>query len=275
MSIDNLPPLRDVIKYFDIKAKKSLGQNFLLDLNLTKKIALLAGNLQGKHIIEIGSGPGGLTRALLSLGAKVTAIEADTRCTEALMQIKTQYKDQFNIIFGDALKQDYDKLSQACPMTTKIIANLPYNISTKLLTNWLSYNVWPPFYESLTLMFQKEVAQRIIAQSGNNHYGRLSVLVGWRTKAKIVYNLPAKAFTPPPKVESAVVHIVPKQNILTCDAQNIQLVTKLAFGQRRKMLRKSLNEIGGEKLLSKLNIDATLRAEDLSIEQFIAIAQSI
>ena len=158
---------------------------------------------------------------------------------------------------------------------TKIIANLPYNISTKLLTNWLLYNIWPPFYESLTLMFQKEVAQRITAQRGDNNYGRLSVLVGWRTNAKIVYNLPAKAFTPPPKIESAVVHIVPKKNIFPCNAQNLEIVTKLAFGQRRKMLRKSLNTIGGEKLLSKLNINSTLRAEDLSIEQFIAIAQSI
>ncbi len=275
MTIDSLPPLRDVIKDFDIKAKKSLGQNFLLDLNLTKKIASLAGNLQDKHVIEIGAGPGGLTRALLSLGAKVTAIEADTRCSEALMQIKAQYKDALNIIFGDALKQDYNKLAKEYLFATKIIANLPYNISTKLLTNWLLYNIWPPFYESLTLMFQKEVAQRITAQRGDNNYGRLSVLVGWRTNAKIVYNLPAKAFTPPPKIESAVVHIVPKKNIFPCNAQNLEIVTKLAFGQRRKMLRKSLNTIGGEKLLSKLNINSTLRAEDLSIEQFIAIAQSI
>lgn len=272
MEID-LPPLRDIIKNFDIEAKKSLGQNFLLDLNITKKIASLAGDLTNKHVIEIGPGPGGLTRALLNLGAYVTAIETDKRCKPALEQLQNIYKKRFKLIFGDALTQNYNELAKIYATKPKIIANLPYNISTKLLTNWLLIDSF--FYESLTLMFQKEVAQRITAFPGSKHYGRLSVLAAWRTNAKIVYNLPPQAFTPPPKVDSAVVHITIKNNIIDVKAQNLELVTKLAFEQRRKMLRKSLSKINGEQILNKLNIDSTLRAENLTVEQFIAIAQQL
>lgn len=270
MTINKLPPLRETIKTFELTAKKSLGQNFLLDLNITKKIAALSGSIENKHVIEIGAGPGGLTRALLELGAIVTAIETDERCIKALMQLQNLYPQKLKITHGDALTQDYLALAQKTP--SRIIANLPYNIATKLLTNWL---LGPSFYESLTLMFQKEVAQRITAQRGDKHYGRLSVLVDWRAKAQIIYNLPAKAFTPPPKIDSAVVHILPKQNFLPCSQQNLALVTKLAFGQRRKMLRQSLKTLGGETLLQKLNIDPTLRAENLTTELFIAIAQAI
>lgn len=271
----SLPPLREVIKTFNLEAKKELGQNFLLDLNVTKKIASLAGDLKDKHVIEIGPGPGGLTRALLELGAKVTAIEKDKRCKPALNQLKEIYKDNFTIIYGNALTVNYNELAKNYETKLKIIANLPYNISTKLLTNWLLNSPWPPFYESLTLMFQKEVAERIIAKPSTKSYGRLSVLSAWRTDAKIVYNLPARAFTPPPKVDSAIVHITLKKNITAIESKNLELVTGLAFEQRRKMLRKSLSRINGEATLAKLNIDSSLRAENLTIEQFIAIAQEL
>ncbi|MCZ2328561.1 16S rRNA (adenine(1518)-N(6)/adenine(1519)-N(6))-dimethyltransferase RsmA [Bartonella sp. F02] len=272
MPIDNLPPLREIIDTYKLKAHKSLGQNFLLDLNLTSKIAHQAGNIEEKPVIEIGPGPGGLTRALLAKGAIVTAIERDERCLPALLDIKKHYPQRLNLIFNDALKQDCSKLFETNSEKPRIIANLPYNIGTQLLLNWLLTQPWPPFYESMTLMFQREVAKRITAIPQSPHYGRLSVLSGWRTLAKIAFDVPPQAFTPAPKVTSSVVHIIPRPQPLVCSAQKLSLVTQAAFGQRRKMLRQSLKSIGGEKLLEKAEIDGTRRAETLSIPEFVALA---
>lgn len=275
MSIDKLPPLREIIKEHSLVANKKLGQNFLLDLNLTRKIASLAGDLTGKNVIEIGPGPGGLTRALLSLGANVLSIEADKRCEPILEQIKQVYPNNFNYIFADALKQNYQEYATKFNSKVKIIANLPYNIGTKLLINWIGTTNWPPFYESLTLMFQKEVAQRIVANIGEEHYGRLSIITQCRNEAKIVYNLPARAFTPAPKVESAVINIVPKTENIKCDIGKLGQVTKVAFNQRRKMLRQSLKPIGGKNILEQANINQELRAENLTIDQYIKLATLI
>lgn len=275
MSIDNLPPLREVIETHGLLAKKSLGQNFLFDLNLTSKIARQAGNLQGKPVIEVGPGPGGLTRALLAQGAIVTAIERDERCLSALAEIEAHYPGQLKIISGDALEQDFSKIFANCADKPRIVSNLPYNIGTQLLLNWLLIKQWPPFYESMTLMFQREVAERITALPTSNHYGRLGVLAGWRSVAKIAFDVPAQAFTPPPKITSSVVHIVPRSEPLTCETAKLETVTKAAFGQRRKMLRQSLKSIGGEELLAKSDIDPTRRAETLSIEEFVTLANQL
>lgn len=274
MSIDNLPPLRNVIERFDLQAKKSLGQNFLLDLNLTAKIARQAGMLENQPVIEIGPGPGGLTRGLLAQGATVTAIERDERCLAALEEISAHYPGQLRIIAGDALKQNFSTLFPTGEKP-KIVANLPYNIGTQLLLNWLLTEPWPPFYASMTLMFQKEVAERITAKPDTNHYGRLSILSGWRTEAKIVMDVPPQAFTPPPKVTSSVVHLVPREQPLACSADKLGKITQAAFGQRRKMLRQSLKGLGGEKLLTKADIDGTRRAETLSIDEFINLANAL
>lgn len=273
-TLDGLPPLRDVINRHGLDARKALGQNFLLDLNLTQKIARTAGSLEGVTVFEVGPGPGGLTRAILSLGAKkVIAVERDSRCVPALQEISDYYPDRLEVIEGDALKTDFAALAPDGPV--KIIANLPYNVGTQLLINWLLPQSWPPFWESLTLMFQREVGQRIVAQEDDNHYGRLGVLCGWRTDAHMAFDVPPQAFSPPPKVTSSVVHLVPNANPLDCDVKKLERVTEAAFGQRRKMLRQSLKSLGGEALLSRTGIDPTRRAETLSVQEFVNLANSL
>jgi 16S rRNA (adenine1518-N6/adenine1519-N6)-dimethyltransferase len=275
MSLDGLPPLREVIERHELRAKKSLGQNFLLDLNLTSKIARAAGRLDDATVIEVGPGPGGLTRALLANNAAhVVAIERDERCLAALAEISAHYPGRLDVIAGDAMKTDFAALA-AGKGTVRIVANLPYNIGTELLIRWLTPAAWPPFWASMTLMFQKEVAQRIVAQPGSDAYGRLGVLAGWRTEARIVFDLPPQAFTPPPKVTSSVVHILPRETPLPADGRKLARVTEAAFGQRRKMLRQSLKSLGGERLLDAAGIDATRRAETLTIEEFVTLANLV
>lgn len=270
-AIDGLPPLRDVIARHGLDARKALGQNFLLDLNLTQKIARTAGPLEGVTVFEVGPGPGGLTRAILSLGAKkVIAVERDARCLPALAEIADHYPGRLEVIEGDALKTDFEAMAPEGPV--KIIANLPYNVGTQLLINWLLPKTWPPFWESLTLMFQKEVGLRIVADESDDHYGRLGVLCGWRTQAQMAFDVPPQAFTPPPKVTSSVVHLIPRPNPLPCEVDKLERVTHAAFGQRRKMLRQSLKPLGGEALLSRADIDPARRAETLSVEEFCRIA---
>jgi 16S rRNA (adenine1518-N6/adenine1519-N6)-dimethyltransferase len=272
MTFDGLPPLRDVIERHGLHAKKSLGQNFLLDLNLTGKIARSAGDLSRTTVIEVGPGPGGLTRALLTHNAKrVIAVERDERCLNALAEVSAHYPGRLDVISGDAMTTDFAALAEGAD-DVKIIANLPYNIGTELLLRWLTVTAWPPFYSSMTLMFQKEVAQRIVATRDDDAYGRLGVLAGWRTDSRIVFELPPQAFTPPPKVTSAVVHIVPKSQPLSADGKFLGRVTEAAFGQRRKMLRQSLKGIGGERLLEATGIDGTRRAETLSVAEFVSLA---
>ncbi|MBX9451268.1 16S rRNA (adenine(1518)-N(6)/adenine(1519)-N(6))-dimethyltransferase RsmA [Neoaquamicrobium sediminum] len=275
MTIDGLPPLREVIDRYELRAKKSLGQNFLLDLNLTGKIARAAGDLSSTTVIEVGPGPGGLTRALLAHdAARVVAIERDERCLAALAEVAAHYPGRLDVIAGDAMKTDFPALAEGA-QDVRIVANLPYNIGTELLIRWLTVADWPPFYSSMTLMFQKEVAQRIVAAPGDSAYGRLGVLAGWRTEARIVFDLPPQAFTPPPKVTSAVVHIVPRTQPLPADGRKLARVTEAAFGQRRKMLRQSLKGIGGESLLAATGIDGTRRAETLSVAEFVTLANAI
>lgn len=274
-TIDGLPKLSEVIAAHGLDAKKSLGQNFLFDLNLTQKIARTAGPLDDVTVFEVGPGPGGLTRAILSLNArKVIAVERDDRCLPALAEISTHYPGRFEVISADALKVDFARL---LPQGEKaaIIANLPYNVGTQLLLNWLLPPVWPPFWQSLTLMFQKEVGERITAAPGDDHYGRLAVLAGWRTQARMAFDVPPQAFSPPPKVTSTVVHLTPRENPIDCDAKRLGRVTEAAFGQRRKMLRQSLKSLGGEGLLVKANIDPQRRAETLSVEEFCRLANLI
>ncbi|MBO3759698.1 16S rRNA (adenine(1518)-N(6)/adenine(1519)-N(6))-dimethyltransferase RsmA [Ciceribacter sp. L1K22] len=271
-ALDGLPPLRDVIARHGLDARKALGQNFLLDLNLTQKVARTAGSLEGVTVFEVGPGPGGLTRAILALGAKkVVAVERDSRCLPALAEIAGHYPGRLDVIEGDALKTDFAALVPA-EEPVKIIANLPYNVGTQLLIDWLLPGRWPPFWQSLTLMFQKEVGQRIVAQEDDDHYGRLGVLCGWRTDAHMAFDIPPQAFTPPPKVTSTVVHLVPRPSPLPCDAGKLERVTHAAFGQRRKMLRQSLKPLGGEALLLKADIDPARRAETLSVEEFVRLA---
>ncbi|MBE1203232.1 16S rRNA (adenine(1518)-N(6)/adenine(1519)-N(6))-dimethyltransferase RsmA [Aminobacter carboxidus] len=273
-SIDGLPPLRDVIERHGLQAKKALGQNFLLDLNLTGKVARAAGDLTGVTVIEVGPGPGGLTRALLMHGAKkVIAIERDERCLAALAEVSDHYPGRLEVVSGDALKTDFATLAGGEP--TKIVANLPYNIGTELLVRWLTVEAWPPFYQSLTLMFQREVAERIVAKPASSAFGRLGVLAGWRTDARIAFDVPPQAFTPPPKVTSSVIHLEPRREPLAADVKVLGRVTEAAFGQRRKMLRQSLKSMGGEKLLEAVGIDPTRRAETLSVEEFVALAKAV
>jgi 16S rRNA (adenine1518-N6/adenine1519-N6)-dimethyltransferase len=274
VTIDGLPPLREVIERHGLQARKALGQNFLLDLNLTSKVARTAGDLSRSTIIEVGPGPGGLTRALLFNGAaRVVAIERDERCLPALAEIAAHYPGRLEVIPGDALKVDLAEVAGDGPR--KIVANLPYNIGTELLVRWLIAAEWPPFYESLTLMFQREVAERIVASPGSDAYGRLGILAGWRTQARIAFDLPPQAFTPPPKVTSSVVHIVPRDAPLPADVSKLGRVTEAAFGQRRKMLRQSLKSLGGEALLAVTGIDGTRRAETLDIADFVRLANAI
>lgn len=273
MSVDGLPPLREVIERHGLQARKALGQNFLLDLNLTGKVARAAGDLANVTVIEVGPGPGGLTRALLFSGArKVVAIERDERCLAALAEIADRYPGRLEVIPGDALKTDFSALAQG---PVKIVANLPYNIGTELLVRWLTPGAWPPFYQSMTLMFQREVAERIVARPGSEAYGRLGVLAGWRSEARIVFDVPRQAFTPPPKVTSSVVHLAPRATPLPADVRKLGRVTEAAFGQRRKMLRQSLRSLGGEALLERCGIDPTRRAETLDVEEFVRLANAI
>jgi 16S rRNA (adenine1518-N6/adenine1519-N6)-dimethyltransferase len=273
-AIDGLPPLRDVIQRHGLDAKKALGQNFLLDLNLTQKIARTAGAIENHTVIEVGPGPGGLTRAILALGAKrVIAIERDARCLPALAEISDHYPGRLTVIEGDALKTDFEALAPGEPV--RIIANLPYNVGTQLLVNWLLPKTWPPFWDSLTLMFQREVGLRIVAEDNDDHYGRLGVLCGWRTDARMAFDVPPQAFTPPPKVTSSVVHLEPIANPPACDVNALERVTHAAFGQRRKMLRQSVKSLGGEALLSRAEIDPQRRAETLSVEEFVRLANAL
>jgi 16S rRNA (adenine1518-N6/adenine1519-N6)-dimethyltransferase len=279
MSIDGLPPLRDVIERHGLQAKKALGQNFLLDLNLTGKIARSAGDLTNTVVIEVGPGPGGLTRALLSNGARrVIAIERDERCLGALAEVSAHYPGRLEVISGDALKTDFAALASEAAGDSgpvRIVANLPYNIGTELLVRWLTVVDWPPFYVSMTLMFQREVAQRIVAAPGSDAYGRLGVLAGWRTQARIAFDVPPQAFTPPPKVTSSVVHLEPRATPLPTDVKKLGRVTEAAFGQRRKMLRQSVKSLGGEALLERAGIDPTRRAETLSVEEFVRLTNAV
>lgn len=274
--IDTLPPRRAVIANHGLSARKSLGQNFLLDLNLTAKIARHVGDLSQSDVLEIGPGPGGLTRGLLSEGARrVLAIEKDSRCIPALEEIAAAYDGRLTVIEGDALEVD--------PLThlqkpIQIAANLPYNIGTELLVRWLTPPEWPPFWDSLTLMFQREVAERIVAKPGSKAYGRLALLAQWRSDAAIVLNLPPEAFTPPPKVSSAVVHIKALEKPrFEADAKTLERVVAKAFNQRRKMLRAALKGLAPdlEDRLLAAGIKPTDRAEVIGLEQFCALARAI
>jgi 16S rRNA (adenine1518-N6/adenine1519-N6)-dimethyltransferase len=272
---DRLPPLRDVIAKHDLAAKKSLGQNFLFDLNLTAKIARAAGAQEGGTFYEVGPGPGGLTRALLSEGAaRVVAVERDVRCLPALAEIAAAFPGRLEVLSGDALKVEEAALF---PEGARIAANLPYNIGTALLIEWLTSESWPPFWKSCTLMFQKEVAQRIVAQPGSEHFGRLSVLAGWRATAKILFDVPRQAFVPPPKITSSVVRLEPRpQPLAPCALGDLERVTAAAFGQRRKMLRQSLKGLApdAEARIAAAGIAPTERPEDLTIPQFSALARA-
>ena len=273
-SLGALPPLREVIAKHGLNARKELGQNFLFDLNLTGRIARAAGDLSDVTVIEIGPGPGGLTRALLMAGAKrVIAIERDERALPVLEEIASVSDGRLDIVSGDALATDYAGLAEG---RVKIVANLPYNIATPLLTGWLSVP-WPPFYESLTLMFQKEVAERICARPGAKAYGRLGVLAGWRSEARLAFDVSRSAFTPPPKVTSSIVHLVPKPAASEVAVRTLETVTRAAFGQRRKMIRQSLKglPLPAETLIAAAGLKGTERAEELSIDSFLTMAKAI
>ena len=273
--IDDLPPLREVIRKHGLTPKKSLGQNFLHDLNLTARIARAAEPLENITVVEIGPGPGGLTRALLTLGARrVIAVERDERALAALAEIAAHYPGRLDIVSGDALKLDVRE--QLGPERARIVANLPYKIGTVLLIQWLTAEPWPPWYESMVLMFQREVAERIVARVGDKAYGRLAVLAGWRTEAKILFDVAPTAFVPPPSVTSSVVRLVPHAEPLACDAVALQRVTEAAFGQRRKMLRQSLKSLGVDTnvLLADAGIEPTARAEEIDVAGFVTLART-
>jgi 16S rRNA (adenine1518-N6/adenine1519-N6)-dimethyltransferase len=273
-SFDALPPLREVMEQFDLNPRKSLGQNFLLDLNLTSRIARSAGRLEGANILEIGPGPGGLTRAILKENpASLTVIERDDRCLAALEQISAQYPGKLHVIAGDAL---LDQPVISPDRQTRIIANLPYNIATPLLTGWLESDPWPPFFASMTLMFQKEVADRIVAAPGSKPYGRLAVLAQWRCTTNLLFDIPPQAFTPPPKVTSSVVHLEPRETPLPCKLKSLTTVTAAAFGQRRKMLRQSLKSLGvTAAIFEKTGISPMERAEQIPVSGFVALANAL
>jgi 16S rRNA (adenine1518-N6/adenine1519-N6)-dimethyltransferase len=280
---DGLPPLREVVAAFDLQPKKSLGQNFLFDLNLTGRIARAAGPLEDVAVVEIGPGPGGLTRALLAHGArKVIAVERDARCIAALQAVGAHWPGRLDVIESDALRLDHRLLvEKAAGAPIRICANLPYNIATALLARWLEAEPWPPFYERLTLMFQREVALRIVATPAERaDYGRLAVLAGWRTQARLLFDVPAAAFTPPPKVVSSVVELVPRREPAPCDQRLLSGLTLAAFGQRRKMLRQSLKGFAAalnadvNDLLAAAGIDGTRRAEEIDVDGFVALAQN-
>ena len=272
--MEKLPPLKDVISRHQLRAKKSLGQNFLLDLNLTSKIARYAGNLDQFDILEIGPGPGGLTRSLLREGArKVVAIEKDNRCIEALEEIQATFPGRLKLLQGDALSTN---ASEHLADPVRIIANLPYNIGTELLVRWLTSKTWPSFWQSMTLMFQKEVANRIVASPGSKAYGRLSVMSQWRCDTKIAFNVPATAFTPPPKVESALVHFEAlKEPKFPAEVEVLEFVVSKAFNQRRKMLRGALKGYfqNVEEGLLSIGVLPTKRAEDITVQEYCAMSQ--
>jgi 16S rRNA (adenine1518-N6/adenine1519-N6)-dimethyltransferase len=274
---DGLPPLREVIRAAGLSAKKSLGQNFLLDLNLTRRIARAAGPLEGVTVVEIGPGPGGLTRALLLEGASgVVAIERDERCLPALQEIAALYPHRLDIIAADARALNYRALR--LPSPARIVANLPYSVGTPLLISWLKTDPWPPWFDRLVLMFQREVALRIVATPRSKDYGRLAVLAQWRTAPRILFTIPADAFTPRPKVDSALVELIPREKPEPrCTVEQLEKVTAAAFGQRRKMLRASLRRIsqGSEELLASLGIAPTARAEELDVAEFCRIANAL
>lgn len=267
-----LPPLREVIARHGLSASRALGQNFLFDEQLLDRIAAIPGDLAGKAVLEIGPGPGGLTRALLRAGAQVTAIEMDRRCLPALAELDTAFEGRLNVIEGDALKLDQNALMQSGPYA--IVANLPYNVGTELFTRWLSGETWPPRWTSLTLMFQEEVARRIVAAPDSSAYGRLSVLAQWRSEARLAMKVHRSAFTPPPKVMSAVVHVTPMEMPEGVSARLLSRLTEAAFGQRRKMLRQSVKGLPGAiEALDTLGIDSQRRAETLSVHEFVEIAR--
>ena len=273
-ALEALPPLRAVIAEHGLSARKALGQNFLLDLNLTRRIARAGGPLAGHHVVEIGPGPGGLTRALLLEGAsRVTAIERDARAIPALREIEAAASGRLTIVEGDALSVDYNTLAGDLPL--RIVANLPYNIATPLLTGWLSAEPWPPFWSSLTLMLQREVAERIVAEPGGKAFGRLAVLAQWRAHARILFDVSPRAFTPPPKVTSSVVRFEPRVDAEAVPVAAVEAVTAAAFGQRRKMLRSSLKGLwpDPEPALREVGIEPTLRAEQIAAPGFLRLAK--
>ncbi len=274
---DTLPPLREVIRDLGLSAKKRLGQNFLLDFNLTRRIARAAGPLEHVTVVEVGPGPGGLTRALLLEGAgRVVAIEKDERCLPALLDIAALYPERLDIVSADAREVNYGALALDPPV--RIVANLPYSVATPLLVSWLKTEPWPPWFDRLVLMFQREVAMRIVAPAGGKDYGRLAVLSQWRTTPRILFTLPAEAFTPRPKVDSALVELVPKTTPQpACDVSGLEKVTAAAFGQRRKMLRSALRQLtpDSEALLAALGIDPKARAEELAVGEFCRIANAL
>jgi 16S rRNA (adenine1518-N6/adenine1519-N6)-dimethyltransferase len=274
--IDDLPPLREVVRTHGLMAKKSLGQNFLFDLNLTSRIARSAGPLEDATVIEVGPGPGGLTRAILAAGAKkMIAIERDSRCLPALAEIAERYPGRLEVVEADAL--EFDPRPLVGDGLVRIIANLPYNVGTALLTGWLTGEAWPPWWASLTLMFQREVAERIVAdESDPKNYGRLGVLCGWRTEARILFDVPPSAFVPPPKITSSVVHLTPRANPPPCRIGALEAVTRAAFGQRRKMLRQSLKSIAPDPspIISAAGLEETIRAENIPVEGYVALANA-
>ena len=268
----DLPPIREVIRRHGLTASKALGQNFLLDEQLLDRIAAIAGDLTGANVLEIGPGPGGLTRALLRAGAQVTAIEMDARCLPALTELAVGFPGQLAIVEGDAMAIDQDALFASEPF--HVVSNLPYNVGTALFVGWMTGAAWPPQWRSLTLMFQREVAERIVARPGTGAYGRLSVLAQWRGDAKIAMKVHRSAFTPPPKVMSAVVHQAPGPAPTGVTAATLERLTAAAFGQRRKMLRQSVKGLpGAVEALQTAGIEETRRAETLSVEEFVRIAR--
>ena len=275
-AIDDLPPLREVIRAHALSARKSLGQNFLLDLNLTAKIARAAAPLEEAVIVEIGPGPGGLTRALLALGARrVIAVEHDERALPALQQIAARYPGRLDVVCADA--KAFDPRPLLAGERAKIVANLPYNIATPLLVGWLSIEPWPPWYDMMVLMFQREVAMRIVARENEEAYGRLGVLANWRAETKILFDISPAAFVPPPQVTSSVVRLIPRQTPEACDRRALEQVTAAAFNQRRKMLRQSLKSLPADpaRLAAAAKIDPTRRAETVPISGFVAMAREL
>jgi 16S rRNA (adenine1518-N6/adenine1519-N6)-dimethyltransferase len=270
----DLPPIREVIQRHGLAASKALGQNFLLDEQLLARIAALPGGLAGQQVLEVGPGPGGLTRALLRAGAKVTAIEMDRRCLPALAELGESFPGQLTVIEGDALKLDHAALMGGEPF--HVLSNLPYNVGTALFVRWLGGEAWPPLWQSLTLMFQREVADRIVAEAGEEAYGRLAVLAQWRAEARLAMKVHRSAFTPPPKVMSAIVHVTPAAMPEGVSARMLERLTEAAFGQRRKMLRQSLKGVPGAlEALAALGIDETRRAETVSVAEFVSLARTL
>jgi 16S rRNA (adenine1518-N6/adenine1519-N6)-dimethyltransferase len=275
-AIDDLPPLREVIRQHALSARKSLGQNFLLDLNLTARIARAAGPLEDATVVEIGPGPGGLTRALLALGARhVIAVERDQRTLPALEEIARRYPGRLEVVCTDA--QNFDPRPFLGSRRAKIVANLPYNIATQLLIGWLSLEPWPPWYDMMVLMFQREVAERIVARENDEAYGRLGVLANWRAETRILFDISPAAFVPQPQVTSSVVRLIPRSAPEACDRRALEQVAAAAFGQRRKMLRQSLKSLSVDpaRLAAAAHVDPTRRAETIPVSGFVAMAREL